>query len=379
MASNDIFNVDEEIKKYTDSENKEDLEVIAVEFKRGHFTNVLSKTKLFRDNHEIEEKIEKLLDIIDAISHSQIGDGKSASKIIDSLFQNISEETDVDDLILYGNLAFMCDYRLTRKIMSYTVKQMEDNGEADSLRLAQSYLVLGEAEENLEKFSRAIKYYERSLAIMQDNEQDEEMVLFLHYKLGALHSAINETDQAIRYLEKTLELAGDHNEEMKINSLVSIAIMHGTREEGEKAKAYLDEAIPMLENSSLKNKMVHAEAHMEMAYYYFNQSMLDEAIPHYEKTIEIYKMLPTYSARKLGMIYMQYAYSLEHKKKPEKSRAGKAYEKAIEHLEKTEDRELLENALADVISFFDNNNNMKKKRFYENKFVKLTNEHIQQQ
>jgi len=280
----------------------------------------------------------------------------------------------VDELILYGNLAFMSDYRLARKIMSDAIKKMEAVGEEASTRIARAYLVLGEAEENLEKFPRAIKYYQRSLRILQDDE-DGEMHLFLHYKLGALHSSINEIDQAISYLQKTLELAEGKNEEMKINSLVSMAIMHGSRDEGEKAVPYLKEALPLLENSSLKNKVVHAEAHTEMAFYYFNQSILDQAIPHYEKAIKMYKNLPTYSARKLGMIYMQYAYSLEHQTKPEKSHAGRIYEKAIEQLEKTEDRELLENALADVISFFDQTNNTKKKRLYENKFVEMTNQH----
>lgn len=231
-----------------------------------------------------------------------------------------------------------------------------------------------EAEENLQKFPRAIKYYKQSLSIMQDHEdQEKHTVLFLHYKLGFLHSVIQDTKHAIQYLQKAIELAEGYNEEVKINSMVSIAIMHGVQNEPEKAKAYLDEAIPLIEQSSLKNKLVHAEAHTEMAYYYFSKSMYDEAIPHYEKISEIYKKLPTYSARKLGMAYMQYAYSLEHKEKPEKQQAGNIYEKAIEQLEKTKDRELLQNALADVITFFDSTNNKRKKREYENKFVEIVN------
>ncbi|WP_140321951.1 tetratricopeptide repeat protein [Oceanobacillus rekensis] len=113
---------------------------------------------------------------------------------------------------------------------------------------------------------------------------------------------INETYEAIDYLEKTYE----------------------------KSYTYLNEAIPMFKGSPLANKLVHAEAYIEMAYNYFDQSQLNKAIPYYEK--------------------------------------------AIVQLEKTNDQELLENALADVIAFFSSTDNLKKKRLYENKFVKMTNE-----
>lgn len=67
---------------------------------------------------------------------------------------------------------------------------------------------------------------------------------------------------------------------------------------------------------------------------------------------------------------MAYYYSEEGSSLQE---ASKKYEKAIERIELTKDRQLLENALADVIAFFDNTNNTTKKRYYENKFVEMAN------
>ncbi|WP_087972095.1 hypothetical protein [Oceanobacillus rekensis] len=87
------------------------MEVIVEELKRGHFPNVLSKTKAFREKHETN--------------------GKS-----------------IDDLILYGDLAFMCDYKLARRIMSDAVKQIENVKAYDQQKAAHAYLVLGEAEGN---------------------------------------------------------------------------------------------------------------------------------------------------------------------------------------------------------------------------------------
>ncbi|WP_138417150.1 tetratricopeptide repeat protein [Aquibacillus sediminis] len=376
MSTMDILNVEENLKAYINEDNKEEVQVIVDEFKRGHFPNVLSKTKEFRQNHETSKTLGTTLSLLDATCHSQIGEGRQAAAIIKDLYQDMQDKS-TDEIILYGNLAFMCDYKLARKIMSDAVKQIENEEPIDQIKAARAYLVLGEAEENLEKFLRAIKYYKRGLTyFQQENAQNDQnqMVLFLHFKLGALHSMINETDDAIDYLQKTLELAGDTNAEIKINSLVSIAKMYGSKNEYEKANMYLEEAFPMFDESTLANKLVHAEAYTEMAFNYFDQSQYDQAVPYYEQAIAIHLKLPNYSPKEVGMIYMQYAYCLENKEQPNTLQAGRNYENAIEEIEKTNDPDLLENALADTIKFFEATGNTKKKRTYENKFVKMTNE-----
>jgi len=367
-----IFDIDEKKEAVLNEENKKELEEIVHEFKEGHYPNVVTKAREFREKYKKAETATFSL-LVEAISQAQIGAVKESAEVISDLYHNTSEHT-VDGLIELGELAFLSDYKLTRRILSEAVKRMENENEEDRIKLARGYLVLGEAEENLEKFKRAINYYKKGLTYFEDDdERDQYMILFLHFKLGVLHSTINRPDEAIHYLDKTIELAGEEHEDIKINSLVSIAKTYGSMEKDEKAFEYLSKALPLLEDSILKNRMVHAEALTEMAFYYFNQSHLEEAIPYYEQAIGVYRGLTAHSSRKLGMIYMQYAYSLEHKEKRNFSLAGRYYEFAVHELEKSNDRELLENALADVISFFDQRNNMKKKRFYENKFVKLTN------
>ena len=372
MSTTDIFNLEESIKEYLNEDNKTELDGIVDAFKRNTFLNVLSKIKGFRENHKINKELARILSLIEAACYSQTGEGKLAAVMIRNMYEE-SENQSIDDLILYGNLAFMCDYKLVRKIMSDAVSQIESQEPVDKTKAAFTYLVLGEAEEHLEKYVRAIKYYKRGLNYMQE-EQDNQNVLFLHFKLGALHSIINETDEAIVHLQKTLELANETNLEIKMNCLVSIAKIYGRKNEYEQAYSYLKEAISMIESSSLVSKRVHAEAYTEMAYNYFEQTQFDEAVPYYEKAIAIYPKILNYSAREFGMIYMQYAYSMEHKEQSDKLLAAIHYEKAIEQLEKTNDQELLAGALGDTILFFENIGNKKKKRFYENKFVKLTNE-----
>jgi tetratricopeptide (TPR) repeat protein len=372
VSNSIIFDIDDKKDAIIKENNKKDLEIIVHEFKKGHFPNVLTKVREFREKYK-EDGTTKFSLLVEAISQAQIGAEKESAQVISDLY-NKSDHLTVDELIEFGELAFLSDYKLTRRILSEAVKRMENENVEHRIKLARGYLVLGEAEENLEKFKRAIKYYKKGLTYFEsEDKRDQYMILFLHFKLGVLHSTINMPDEAIYYLDKTIELAGEEHEDIKINSLVSIAKTYGSMEEDEKAFEYLSTALPLLEDSSLRNRMVHAEALTEMAFYYFNQSMLEEAIPYYEKTIRVYRGLTTHSARKLGMIYMQYAYCLEHKEDRNFSLAGRNYEFAVNELEKSTDRELLENALADVISFFDQRNNTKKKSFYENKLVKLTN------
>ncbi|WP_176446786.1 lipopolysaccharide assembly protein LapB [Lentibacillus sp. CBA3610] len=365
----DILDLNEHFQDSMSSDYSVQLEEILEEFKRGHYPNVLSKSAELRSEKNPDQELTDKLKMVEAICHSEIGEVKASQAIISELFQDSNLEW-----MLLGELAFMCDFKLARRILSAAVKEMEENDETDRIKLARGYLVLAEAEENLEKYVRAIKYFKKGLTYFQEDESpDQYMILYLHFKIGMMYSMKNEADESMQYLSKVIDMAGDSNSDLKINSLVTIAKTFGSKNENEKAFPYLQEALDLLKGSSLENQMTHAEALTEMAFYYFDQSKLSEAVPYYQKAIDIYKRLPQTSHRKLGMIYMQYAYCLEHKEEQNIRKAANSYENAIERLELTKDGELLENALADVIAFFDNTDNQKKKRVYENKFVKMTN------
>ncbi|SEQ64763.1 Tetratricopeptide repeat-containing protein [Virgibacillus subterraneus] len=365
----DILNLEELFNDNVSGEHKEDLVQILDEFKRGHYPNVLSKLKALRENNELHNVLVKKLWMVEAICHAEIGESRAASEIISKLYMD-----DDSDLMLLGELAFMCDYKLARRIMSAAVKQMEEEEETDRIKLARGFLVLAEVEEKLEKFVRSVKYFQKGLGYFEEGDnRDQYMILYIHFKIGMLYSMQNKGEESISYLNKVIEMAGNDNEELKIKSLVSIAKTYGSKDQNKQAYPYLEEALQLLQVSSLVNTIAHAEALTEMAYYYFDKSQLNEAVPYYQDAIERYNNLQFPSHRQLGMIHMQYAYCLEHKKGSSIQHAGINYEKAIERLELTKDRQLLENALADVIAFFDNTNNTKKKRYYENKFVEMAN------
>ncbi|HLR62326.1 MAG TPA: tetratricopeptide repeat protein [Lentibacillus sp.] len=365
----DILNLNDHFQDNMSSKYREQLEELLEEFNREHYPNVLSKSADLQAGSDLDGQLSDKLKMVDAICHSEIGEGRASSEIISELYGH----SDIDWMLL-GELAFMCDFKLARRILSAAVKKMEDDHEADRIKLARGYLVLAEAEENLEKYVRAIKYFKQGLEFFQEDETpDQHMILYIHFKIGMMYSMKRETDESLHYLTKVIDMAGDTNPDLKINSLVTIAKTYGSKNDNEKAYPYLKEALKLLEGSSLEDGMTHAEALTEMAFYYFHESKLTEAVSYYDEAIDIYKRLRHTSHRKLGMIYMQYAYCLEHMEQNSIQKAGKSYENAIEQLELTKDWELLENALADVIAFYDNTGNQRKKREYENRFVKMTN------
>lgn len=372
METMDILNLNELVENVKTEENKDALTDIFQEFKREHYPNVLSKTKTVTKQFPDDTELNKFLAMINAISHAEIGEFRESKEIIERLYHD-SSKTESKKLIQLAELAFMSDYRLSRRIMTDAIKILEDEKAPDPFILNRCYLVLGEAEEHLQKYKRAIKYYRKGLDYFKETEQHDNnkyIVIYLHFKIGMMYSTLQETDQAIRYFKETNELADEEYSDIKAFSLVGLAKTYANIQKGDQAYPYLIEALDILEESSLKESVTYAEALTELAFYYFDQSKLKEAIPYYEKAIDVYLTQPQYSARMLGMIYMQYAFCLNHEKNANKVRAGKTYERAIELLEKANDQELLENALADVIAFFEQTNNSKKKRFFENKLVK---------
>lgn len=236
----DIFNIEEKIKEIDDDNSKEAIQEILIEFNRNHFPNVISKAKEYRNKFQ-NEQLTHLLLIMEATSHAKIGEGSASIEIITRLYEE-QKSPSVDDLILYSELAFMNDYKLARRIMSEAVKLMESNEiNIEKIKLARAYLILGETEENLEKYIRAIKYYKKALAhFVESKQKDLQMIQFLHFKLGVLHSTVNKPEEGENYLKKAMEIAESQQDvNVIINCMVSLAKNLGSRGENQEAFAYL--------------------------------------------------------------------------------------------------------------------------------------------
>ncbi|MDY0406060.1 tetratricopeptide repeat protein [Virgibacillus sp. 179-BFC.A HS] len=372
MPNMEILDVAKQLEDAATDDTKHAISHIVDELRQNHFVNVLDKIAELRDHYHLDETLNKHLQWAASLCHAQLAEYEKAAAINRQLFSE-ADLHDAQELLLLSELAFMSDYKLARRIATAAVKELEDEDYSNRRELARGYLVLGEAEENLEKYPRAAKYYRKALDCFQTNDKREnQMITFLHFKIGMIYAAIGKKDEAVAFHQKVVQSAEAGNQrKLRIHSLISIGKIYGSKEDNEAAANYLRQALEVIEGSALQDTFVHAEALTEMAFYYFDQALLDEALPLYEQAINIYEKNESTQKRKLGMVYMQCAYCLEHKKHADIARAGNMYEKAIIALEQGEDMELFENALADVISFFDQHY-PKKKRKYENQFVALT-------
>lgn len=236
--------------------------------------------------------------------------------------------------------------------------------------------MLAEAEEKLQKFGRAIKYYTIALEQLDpDHEEEYDLVLYQMIKLGNLHSIKKQNDDAIYYFKQVVELANEEFIQYKIDSLISLGKIASTKSEYEDAVSYLDEShYAIRRNSPFKTKVFSLKPMLKWHTPISSIMKWGEAVPFYEKAMKKLRQLVTYPKRDYGMVLMQYAYSLENKDHPDQKAAGKTYEQAIDVLEEVNEPQLLESALGDTIKFFDKTNQQKKKQHYEEKFVQLTNE-----
>src|SRR5690625_1370972 len=92
METINVLDLNELLETHLTDENKEDLTEIFQEFKREHYPNVLSKTKLVANQYPDDENLNEFLDILNAISHTEIGELKASKEIIERLFRNADKK-----------------------------------------------------------------------------------------------------------------------------------------------------------------------------------------------------------------------------------------------------------------------------------------------
>lgn len=366
------FNINEVLDDLRKKDDNETVKHIVESFEGEKYSDVIYYMESARDSYQNDEKAAYGLSILELLSNMQL-DRKEAAEVILNTIYSKTSDNDSERLLILGELATAVNIKIARKILSQLVKLLDGKSQGSSKIVGKAYLLLAEVEESLQKLPRAIKYYQQGLELFSNEDAPRALQSFIYYKVGILSSSLGNKDEAIDSLKKGLELANNQVEN-KIPILVSLGKILGSIEKEEEAFSFLSEALDLIEQSTLNNNIIHAEALTEVAYYYFDSGKVDQAIPFYEKAITIYGKGKGVSNRKLGMIHMQYAYCLEHKEQPNLPQAGMQYENGLRYLEETGDRELYENALMDVISFFTTTNNKKKKRTYENKFLKLSNQ-----
>lgn len=374
MSNRREIDLQESVELLKGHEKNTEIQVILSSFENGDFANVVKSIMAAKLTYQDNVDMTRVLLLLELTSYLKLEQTVEAKESLRAL-HTIIPENDYEKLFTLGEMAYQLDLKLARKMMSQLVNTLEADRERSHNILGEAYLLLAEIEETMDKLPRAIKYYEKGMEHLTVESSDQNLFAFLFYKIGILNSALRKDAKAIEAFEKGLALV-NQDIENKVHILVSLGKIYMSKRESEEAFPYLTEGLYLIVKTDLKNKLIHAEALTEIAYYYFEKKQVDDALPFYEQALNIYCLDKEVSSQKLGMIYMQYAYCLEHKKSPNIRQASMQYENGLTHLEESGNKELFENALVDAISFFAKTKNNQKKRHYETKLLKLSGSRV---
>jgi tetratricopeptide (TPR) repeat protein len=139
------------------------------------------------------------------------------------------------------------------------------------------------------EWERAIKYYERSLAINEMVGNEYGMAVIFS-NLGSVYRARRKWEQAIEYYERSLtikEKEGDeHGMAPTLNNLGSVYYAKG---EWELATKYYKRSLAITQK--IGDERMMAFSYNNIAMLYQDQSRLEEAVPLFEKSLEIFERI----------------------------------------------------------------------------------------
>ncbi|WP_080872862.1 tetratricopeptide repeat protein [Oceanobacillus timonensis] len=232
--------------------------------------------------------------------------------------------------------------------------------------------MLAEIDENMGSFPRAINYYKQALdQLTKVYEKDHFMIVYIYSKIGTLSIRTLKKDQAKSYLEKGLTLSHPFPK-IRMQFLYALGKIYSDEKTYDQAQKVFTAFLEGLEKDDRKNSIAYGNTLQAMAFNHIEQDQIEQAFERYKEALAIYEKIPNVKEEK-GLTLIRLGYCYENREKQDISKADQCYEKGFKQIEKTRNQELLEEALAGMIDFYNRNNQPKKKQRYEDKFVKLVN------
>ncbi|MBY7142041.1 tetratricopeptide repeat protein [Virgibacillus sp. NKC19-3] len=251
------------------------------------------------------------------------------------------------------------------------MKLFEEVYEGKQIDIAKGNFLLGELDETMGGIPRALKYYKRSLGQMDGfYSENHFLTVYAYLKIGTLSITVNEWEQAEKYLKKGLPLS-DAFPKMRLQFLHALGKVYSEKRAYDQAFSYFQEFLQGLKQDGRNDSKGYADTLQEIGFNFKYQDQLEEAQRYFEEALAIYEQLKPGLLEEAGMICMRLAYCCEYKTNKDLKKAEFYYEKGFKRIEKIPDQEMVQEALAGVIEFFTRIDNPKKKRKYEDKFVKL--------
>lgn len=263
--------------------------------------------------------------------------------------------------IRQGELFFYTDLKKARRILSKTIELTEQV--EDRQLSGRVFMLLGEIDEEMQQFPRAISYYERARSALVSTNQ---LIGYMEMKIGMLAIKAGHMKKAKHYLKQIPEQAPGSIREP---ASYALAALYGQEKQYVKGKQVLQQ---LLTNRQEETK-IHADALQLLASFEIELNCTEEAIRLFEQASAVYRKKSHYrivygmTQLKLGSCYEDVG---------EEQQAAVCYEEAVAVMEKARYKEGIEEALVQILRFYEKNEYPLKRYIYENKLVKWQLEKI---
>ncbi|MFC3040610.1 tetratricopeptide repeat protein [Virgibacillus xinjiangensis] len=274
-------------------------------------------------------------------------------------------------LLKIGEIYFYIDLKQAHKTIRQAMKLLTDIHGDKHLDIAQGNLMLGELDENMGKYPRSLKYYQRALESLETfYTKDHFMIAYAYSKVGTLSIKAGEMLKAKEHLEKGLELT-EKFPKLRLQFLHALGEIYSNEKRYEDADRMYREFLDILDKDGRKKSQGYADTLQVIAFNELDQEKWEDAVRHYEEALEIYEQLKPIPPQEAGLTCMRLGHSYENKPGPSPEKAETYYERGYKLLEKTKNRDILQEAVTGLIEFYSRHPNEKKRKKYEDKFVKL--------
>lgn len=277
-------------------------------------------------------------------------------------------------LLRIGEIYYYKDLKQARSEVMKALKIFQNMDKQEHTHILKAYLMLGEIDENMANYPRAINYYKKALQIVEEqNQTNVAMVVFIYSKIGMISIKMNELDEAKVYLEKGLPISKNFAN-IRMQFLYGLGKIYSFEKQYDKACQMFTEFLQGLEQSGHKVSKSYADTLQALAFNFLQQNQFEAALKYYDEARLTYNQLMSTSCREeKGLTYMRIGYCFEKITNLDLKQAEQYYVKGYEILSKVKSVELREEALAALIDFYRRTNKPSKRRVYEDKLVKLQN------
>lgn len=154
------------------------------------------------------------LDVINIISNAyiKIENFESARLPYEKLLQEYQKRNDqaevASTLLKIGEIYYYTNLKQARSSIMKALKIFEETFEAGHEDIIKALMMLGEIDENIGNYPRAVNYYQKALGqILTTRQNTDAIVVYTYAKIGMILIKMDKLAEAKSYLEEGLTLS----------------------------------------------------------------------------------------------------------------------------------------------------------------------------